>query len=49
VQLRGEGAPPKAKVKSWVPAPAKLYFAEIKVPPADQEVPLYSSVQVTVL
>jgi len=37
-------APPKASPEVCVPAPAKFRLAVIKAPPADQDVPLYSSV-----
>ena len=36
--------PPKAKAAVFVPAPAKLYLAVDRAPPADHEVPLYVSV-----
>jgi len=36
--------PPKASAAFCVPAPAKLFLAVIKAPPAVHEVPLYSSV-----
>jgi hypothetical protein len=40
--------PPNAKAAFCVPAPAKPDLPVIKAPPADQEVPLYASVQDTV-
>ena len=41
-------APPNANAAVFVPAPAKAYLAVPKAPPADQDVPLYVSVQATV-
>ena len=37
--------PPAASPALCVPAPAKTLLAVINEPPADQDVPLYSSVQ----
>ena len=39
--------PPAASPAFCVPAPTNELLAVINAPPADQEVPLYSSVQVT--
>ena len=39
--------PPAVNTSFCVPAPAKAYLAVINAPPADQDVPLYSSVQET--
>jgi len=41
--------PPKASPAFWVPAPPDKESAVIKAPPADHEVPLYSSVHDTVV
>ena len=39
--------PPKASATFCIPAPANAYLAVDKAPPADHEVPLYSSVHDT--
>ncbi len=40
-----DGVPPNASPAFCVPAPANNLLATINTPPADQDVPLYSSVQ----
>jgi hypothetical protein len=44
-EFPGLGFPPNINPAFCVPAPPKPYLAVANAPPADQDVPLYSSVQ----